>query len=257
MITYKDLPHTYESSTNNYTSATTLLKSFEPDKDWVAIATKYAKKYNTAQKKLTGINPKTDAEYWRVEWDKKADKACVRGTAYHLEQELNIINKKVLTVGSSQIPVIPSLLDSNEEKKSLDTLVLDDGVYPELIVWNNELLIAGQADQVIIHKGFIHLIDYKTSEKIDHSAYVRYDGSYDTFKDPIDDIEYCKANQYYLQLNMYAYMIKLHNPGLKIGRMVMRHIRFDENDKVLDHQDWDAPLMQKEIKKIFKYVKGN
>jgi hypothetical protein len=159
MILYKDIPHTYEhkETGTSYMSGTKFLGLFQQEKDWDAIAAKFAKKHNKKVKEETGVNPKTDGPYWRAEWKKRADIACERGTKFHLEQEEKVMS---MYKGMDKI-VCPTDEKDPTIKYSLSTLKLKDGVYPELIVWNNKAMIAGQADLVIIKNNTISVLDYK------------------------------------------------------------------------------------------------
>ncbi len=249
MILYRDIPHTYEEvgTGKKFTSATTFLKQFETQIDWADKAEKYSKKYNREQKKLTGENPKTDGAYWQAVWKAKADAACAKGTKYHEAQERKTLESE------SHLPIVPSLLE-NDEKFSPETLKLQDGIYPELIVWINSVGIAGQADLVTIEDGMIKILDYKTNAKLTAEPYIRWDGSFDRFSAPINHVPYTTMHKYYLQLNLYAYAIKLHNPNLSVGEMTIRHVSFDENDEPNGHTDHIVPNMQDEIKDILNYV---
>lgn len=252
MILYKDDEHSYthEETGVRYTSATSLIKQFEPDKDWDAIAAKYAIKHNTLVEKETGVNPGTTGDYWREQWKNKADKATDKGSKFHNRQE-----EKVLEMYKG-LEKFPSPVVNNEKRSR--PLKLEEGVYPELLIYNETAKIAGQADLVIIKDNKINILDYKTNKEIDTQPYVRRDGSFDTFKSPISHLPYTTANKYYLQLNLYAFMLKRHNPNLEIGEMVIRHIKFDEEDenKAIGHVDMQVPKMQLEIKMLINSILG-
>lgn len=249
-ILYRDIPHTYEDSStgDKYMSGTTFLKRYACDKDWDAIRTKYANKYNKQQKKETGVDPKTDSAYWEAEWKRLSDIACEKGTKLHLQLEHSVMD---------QYPDLPKYLSpegpGEEEKLSLDTLKLGTGLYPELIVWNNKAMIAGQADLVKVKDGVVFLMDYKSNAKIDIEPYVRWDGTFDRMKAPINHIPDTKGEGYFLQLNLYMYMILKHNPKLSMGDMIIRHFHFDEDDKPTHYTDIKCPDYQKEIKDLINH----
>lgn len=244
-ILFNDTNHTYINidSGSKYTSGTTFLSMFQEKKDWDIIATKFAKKHNKKVKKETGVDPKTDGDYWRAEWKKREDEACVKGTNLHFQLEKAVMDQY------PDLEKYPSPTGKTEDEKlSLSTLKLEPGVYPELIVWNNKAMVAGQADLVIVKNNKVFLLDYKTNKKIDIKPYVRWDGSFDRFKRPISHIPDTTGEKYFLQLNLYMYMILKHNPKLNMGPMVLRHFQFDEDDKPTGYTDIECPNYQEEIK---------
>lgn len=249
MIKYTDDNHSYVNTEldKQFTSVTTFLKNYEPDRDWDEIARKYAIKHNKKVKKETGVDPKTDGDYWREEWRKASEAAAEKGTAFHNNAEL----------GAGELfPHLKThhsfLIDG--VKLSGKTLSLEEGVYPELLVWSNAYELAGQADVVRIEDNKIYIIDYKTNAKIEKEPYVRWDKTFDTFKHPLSHIPFTTAHKYYLQLNLYAYMIKNHNPFYEIGDMVLRHIHFDEEDNVIGFTDIPVPNMQSDIKRLVNSI---
>jgi hypothetical protein len=246
-IVFHDDSHSYiHDSGFQYRSVTSVLDKLKPEKDWDEIKRKYAKKKKITVDEVTAM------------WDHEKNKSLIRGTAYHLQKELEFIDKGVVTRNHGgttfKLQVIPSQLDSNNQKPSLGTLSLEDGIYPELIVWLDSVKLAGQADRVEIYNNVINVYDFKTNKKIDTAPYVKWDGSFDRLKVPCNHLGECNANIYYLQLNMYAYMIKKHNPLFEIGEMVIEHVSFNDEGEPGEIVKYKAPDMQGEVKQIMKMI---
>ena len=95
-----------------------------------------------------------------AEWARKREESCVRGTAFHLEQEnahLGGTTKELKKFGLRQKDFKTDI--SNRVK------VGDRGIYPELLMsWvspDGKLRIAGQADLIIIDGEDVYVLDYK------------------------------------------------------------------------------------------------
>ena len=43
---------------------------------------------------------------------------------------------------------------------------------------------------------------------------------------PVSNLDDCNLNHYNLQLSIYAYIIKKHNPRLTIGDLTIQHVKF-------------------------------
>ena len=72
---------------------------------------------------------------------------------------------------------------------------------------------------------------------------------------PVSHLDDCNLNHYNLQLSIYAYIIKKHNPKLKIGDLKIQHVKFvqlgmDENGYPINEHINGEPVID-EIK-IYK-----
>lgn len=231
-----------------YTSATSFIKKFYKPFDRINIAKKFAKK-----------NKRT-VEDVLEEWDKAGKDAIVKGTAYHKLEESRLLLSEDILIENESHPVIKPEFDG--EYKINNKLKLDPGVYPELILWSDKYKIAGQADRVEITKsGKINVLDYKTSKEIKTEAFRRWDGSYDRMLGPFSHLDDCNFWHYAIQLNLYAFLIKQHNRGYKIGNLSIHHVICDYEDgnlQVNDIVDYDVPNLQIEVKNALEqYKQGN
>ena len=149
------------------------------------------------------------------EWRNKNDKSIKKGNEYHnfkedQAKELGycenpFTGKKYPTIHSTKIevkkgveyrsPVISNLYD------------LEDGFHPELILWNDEVRIAGQSDLVFIDtvnkKRYFDIDDYKTGGKIDTYNFMKH-----KMLDPLSHLMDCNYNYYRLQISCYAWLLE-------------------------------------------------
>ncbi len=217
MVTPLDKPtffeegHKYinEVTGEQYISVTTLLHQFEPKKDWLEIATKYAKK--------NGETP----DYWIAEWKKINEEACVKGTNYHLEKQAEDLSKDLHNVRGKMIPL------GIDAKFTENLYELPDGVYTELLIWNNFLGIAGQSDKVIIETvngiRYVDIIDYKTNKEIKDYNYLDKNGRKVINESLIYPLnKYCNSNYwiYQLQLNLYGWLLEQFGFTLRGGEFI-------------------------------------
>ena len=112
-------------------------------------------------------------------------------------------------------------------------------VYPEILLSrvspDGELRIAGQADLVIIDGFDVHILDYKTSKKIDKKSYYdRKKRRSQMMKYPLNNIEDTNFWHYSLQLSTYAWMIEKMDPRFNIKSLTIIH--YDHGGGVTYHE---------------------
>lgn len=216
-----------------YTSVTTLVKKFEPEKNWDEIAANYAKKH------------KKSVEQVKADWAEEGRKAIEKGTAFHNKMEALYNDQLVWKVEDEDCVVCPSpIVNGVKHAKSLK---LEKGVYPELLIFSHKYKIAGQADLVEVVKGKINIKDYKTSKEIKKESFKHWKNGYEMMLYPVNNLMNCNFSHYCLQLNLYMFMLKAHNPNLKQGVMEIHHIT---DDGVKIHK---VPDLQKDIKRLLDY----
>lgn len=186
------------------------------------------------------------------EWDIKKDDSNVKGTAYHLYKEgialdsgysVNEYNGKKYTTklaydkikdsthGYIVIPKVDNLYD------------LEDGFYPELLIWNHNYKIAGQADKIYIETidgvKYVDIDDFKTNKKIDKN------NIFSKMKNPLSHLDDCNYNHYRLQISMYGWMLE------SFG-FTVRNTRFTHINK-----PYIFNYMKKEIELILFDINNN
>lgn len=242
--------HRYVNNSESYISVSTLLKKLEPKKDWDEIVKKYAKKNNL-----------TVAEV-KAKWELEKDNSIVRGKKFHAVSEAKDLNSEFAAVFSDpslspRAVFAPEIVDG---VKIGGAQLLEEGIYPELLVWLNSLKIAGQIDRCEIINNTVNIIDYKTNKKIETSSFVNRLGVSEKMLPPCAHLDNCNFNKYALQLNFYAYIVLRNNPGYSLGKMILKHIKFEnpENpDEATEVIDYILPDLQKEIYLITEAYKNN
>jgi len=176
----------------------------------------------------------------REEWDL----GNRRGTALHqeIEEDLYAAGFAKHPFIDIEVPVVkfPKKYDNQSIVKDLSSL--EDGAYPELVVWHDDALLAGQADFPIIYtdpkteERCVIIIDFKTNggynpnkglkkrEELTKPTYAK------TFmKDPISHLYDCTYSKYQLQLSLYGHLLELH--GFKPQPPVVKHfLNYDKED---------------------------
>lgn len=157
-------------------------------------------------------------------WTREKDKSIKKGNRYHKRKE-----KDSLTRGYEVNPFTGSKVETKlsfDETAGIKQLLfsdlseLEDGYYPELVMFDKEHNLAGTADKVFLStengKRCVTIDDYKTNKKIYTSS--RY-GNY--MLDPVAHLEDCNYNHYRLQISMYAYIMEKH--GFTVKDLCFHH----------------------------------
>ena len=209
---------------STYMSVTQLIEKVKPDVNWDFWAV-----YKHLQD-VTGAKPRhnkdketlfyknkwvhysrfsKEAEAKRKEWNDKADVAKERGTFLHLYLE-NLFNNKVIAIPNGY-----SVRGANRFYKDHRHL---KPVYAEMIVGDDQYMIAGQVDRPFLVKpGVIDIYDFKTDEEIKQS------NRFESLKAPVNDLDDCNFSKYTLQLNLYRWIIEK-NTKYKVRNLKIVHI---------------------------------
>lgn len=210
-----DETHSYITDAGEkYISVTTLIKQYEKKKNWQEIAEKYAKKN------------KKSVEEVQEAWKEEGRKAIEKGLAYHAKMESEYVDRGSVVIDGKEYPVVSSPLENGV--KMAIPLKLDDGVYPEIIIYSDKYKISGQADLVEVLDGKINIKDYKTSKEIKTESYKHWRTGHEMLLFPLNHLMNCNFVTYSLQLNIYMYLLKTHNRKLDIGQMEIHHVKDDE-----------------------------
>lgn len=213
MIRFTELDHSYVDTETGeqLVSVTTLLKKYEPPKDWVKIATAYAKK-----------NGKT-AEYWLKVWEDNKNDAAERGTEYHASredqfEEMQKSGKKVF---------MNRLVDGVKFSTPLNKL--KTGIHSEIILYSEDYGVAGQSDVCeILPKKFVSINDFKTSKKIEFESFYNWKTGHEFMLYPLDKLHNCNGVKFELQTSAYMYFLELH--GFKHKSLSVEMVK--ENNKI-------------------------
>ena len=246
---FKESDHKYYLDNIAYPSVSGFLKIVEPYKDWNKIAENYANKHNLKKEDVQAM------------WEANKLEKAGRGSVYHLYKETNEVN-------AIQNFVI------NDIKPIFDLRTLPDGLYTELIVYNNEYGIFGTIDRCIIETidniRYVDIKDYKTNDDLDFESYYNpRTKKYSMLEQPCSHLMDTKYSKYSLQLSTYAYFMERYGyiiRSLEINHHKLKEADFGEpgliiyenKDYVLEFEkDYEVKYLKNEVINMLKKWKLN
>lgn len=263
-IYFKEEGHEYKSINDNieWTSVTSFIGQFKQKFNAKAQAAKSAK---NKKSKWYGM---TEEEILAA-WGKETERAIKLGNWYHNQREADLLDFKTIERHGVEVPIIKPIIEDGI--KYAPDQKLKNGVYPEHLVYLKSARLCGQADLVEIIDDTINITDYKTNKEIKEKGFTNWEGITKKMNPPLSHLDDCNLNHYNLQLSIYAYIIKKHNPKLKIGKLIIQHVRFkqvgeDENGyPINEHVDgepvidkikfYDLPYLKDEVDVLIKSLK--
>ena len=175
-------------------------------------------------------------------YDKKRIASCEYGTKVHAQIENALYGRDPNTLKKfgigGKMPVY----------KGKYKLELYSGVYPEFMLSyrDDDFLLCGQIDLLIVDGNNIICGDHKTNEKIEFkSFYDKYKKSQTMMKYPLNTIQDCNGQHYTLQLSTYAWMLQQLNPKFEIERLFIHWIDHEGKESFID-----VPYMKQEVEKM-------
>ena len=204
-----------------------------------------------------------DREHWLVK------KAKERGiTREELDEEWKLINKLATDKGTAYHEVreerylknkgIPSL-SQDGLKIAHDLSDLKPGLYPELMLYNFNYMVAGTSDCVTIYPDKTFSIgDFKTNKKLEFKGFKKYDPDYKEkrtvrMKFPLQHIDDCNGMHYTIQLSTYALLLE--EFGYKCKELYIDHIVFD-GDEPVNEIRYPIQYLKREAESLLKYYKS-
>ena len=271
-VIFKEDGHIYESLNEDlekdkikWTSVTSFISKFKPKFDSDAISKKSSK---NKRSKWYGLKPKEIQEIWK----KESERAIELGNWYHNEIEQRILDCKTLEREGVEVPIIRPIVDKSGIKIAPDQK-LTDGVYPEHFAYLKSACICGQADLVTVVNGRINITDYKTNKEIKEKGFTNWEGITSKMFKPLSHLDDCNLNHYNIQLSLYMYIMLKHNPKLKPGKLVIQHVKFEEegkdkygypitkyvnNEPVLKEiKMYELPYLKDEVRSLIMWLKEN
>jgi hypothetical protein len=249
-IKFQEEGHVYESIDGDniqWTGVTTFIGKFKPKFDRDGQAKKSSK---NKRSKWYGMTP----------------------NFYHNQREADMLDFKTIERNGIEVPIIKPIIDDNGIKVSPNQK-LENGLYPEHLVYLKSVGLCGQADVVEVVDGVININDYKTNKEIKEKGFTNWEGITNKMYNPISHLDDCNLNHYNLQLSIYMYIIKKHNPKLKIGKMTIQHVKFKQvgedkfgypinehvnGEPVLDTiKIYELPYLKDEVMSLMMWIKDN
>ena len=272
-VIFKEEGHIYESLNEDlekdqikWTSVTSFVGMFKPKFDAEAQSKKSSK---NKRSKWYGLSPKKILEIW----DNESKRAIELGNWYHDEREKRLLEFSRIEREGTEVPIIKPIVDENGIKIAPKQKLLE-GVYPEHFVYLKSAGLCGQADLVTIVNGKINILDYKTNKEIKQKGFTNWEGITSKMFNPLTHLDDCNLKHYNLQLSLYAYIIKKHNPKLKIGDLTIQHVIFEKekddefgypinkyNDQgepiIKEIKMYNLPYLKQEVQSLIMWLKDN
>ena len=231
MIYFKDKEHEYISENNEkYTSVSSFIDNYKPKFDTEYWSTYKAlekilpnfkalkKKYSSEKVAVRSLALEIDSALlsdtineFKTLWKNKSTSSSAKGTLYHKDREKMAYIRKVIenpfTKSPARVIKVEKLSKYDNQSLTKDLYQLEDGFYPELLLWNSKYRLAGQADKVYITTvkdiRYIDVDDYKTNNKIDLKGFKG-----EKMLDPLRHLENCNYINYSLKISTYAWMLE-------------------------------------------------
>jgi len=272
-VIFRSDGHIYETLDENlkkdqikWTSVTSFVGMFKPKFDAEAQSKKSSK---NKRSKWYGMTPKEIL----AAWDSESQRAISLGNWYHDEREKRLLEFKTIERDGTEVPIIKPIVDQNGIKIAPEQK-LSEGVYPEHFVYLKSAGLCGQADLVSIVNGKINILDYKTNKEIKKKGFTNWEGITSKMYNPVSHLDDCNLKHYNLQLSLYAYIIKKHNPKLKIGDLQIQHVIFEKegedkfgypitkyNDQkepiIKEIKIYELPYLKQEVQSLMMWLKDN
>lgn len=223
-LIFKPDDHSYKCDTGiNWTSVTSVVSSYVQPFDSKAQAIKSSRNKRSKWYKMP-------VEEILQAWEDELNRSLMLGNFYHNQRERDMLSFSTMTKYGKELKIIKPVINE-EGYKVAPNQKLEDGIYPEHFVYLDSLGWCGQADLVEVHDGLLDIGDYKTSKEIKRKGYTNWEGISKKMLKPLHHLDDCEFNKYALQLSIYAFIILRHNPNLKLNKLVIQHVKFEEAEE--------------------------
>jgi hypothetical protein len=260
MITFQEKNHKYQSQEG------------QPEIDWVSVTKVIGAVCPPFDKEESAIKASKNkkSKWYDMEpnhiiyaWDEENQRSRDLGHWYHNKREQEYIGKEGVVM-----PLMDGTTKIARDQK------LTTGIYPEHMVYLQSAGICGQSDLVTVDGEYLDIDDWKSNKEIRKQGYMNWEKKTAKMLAPMNHMEECEYSHYALQLSLYAYIIQRHNPQLKVRRLGIHHILFEEEGTnrwgypihkldsngepiVKDIVYYDIPYLKSEAVTLIEYVKKN
>lgn len=247
-IRFDPTHHRYTGPQGPYISATQLVElavnKFNTEEESIAMAER------------RGMTP----EYWLDKWKKENKFSLLHGTRIHELQEalsyasgVEVRKGKVLRVQNSDR--LEEIID--------DYFYWPDGVYNELLLWNEVARVAGRADKVLLSTTMdgtrkADIEDHKTNKRIERKSWYDKLTGYRMMKSPVEHLMDCNFYHYALQLSIYQLLLEL--MGFEPGTRTLLHyppipedLADYPGERVTKPIRYELPYLRGEVINLIKY----
>lgn len=245
-------------------SVSAFTERFKNKVDWKEIAKKVAAK-------KTRLGEPTTTQEVLDRWERKRDLAAAIGTNYHSFREMDAHDRPNFYDVACDVEFCP-MIEGNKWSMPINQLK-NNTEYRELMIYDMDYMICGQADKVIVVNKKINIWDYKTDAKIDFKAFSSKWVEPTKMLPPLSHLEECNTNIYSIKMSLYMYLLWKSNRGmLKPGDIILEHIHLKRDpdndnlpiiDKVTGHpivlkiDKIKLPYRKKEVMDMLATLKTN
>lgn len=128
--------------------------------------------------------------------------------------------------------------------------------YIEKSIVSDKYKLLGYADEVNVVNNYINIEDIKTTKVIYNTSAIKLKNGFTVaptyFFSPINKLQDCNKNEAALQLSIYMYLLWLSNKNLKPGKLHIRHIKTNSQDKIVEEILIPVPYLREEVKAMLK-----
>jgi len=275
-VGYNDAAHTYThvDDGKRYTSVTTLIHNYVPEfkgdywatykacKDvmeqegtwyaykiqaggWEDVVQHFESSYkiNLSTKTIEAVLKRK--QWYLDKWDADRDNSCILGSEIHNSLEDAAYVSQQIREG-----------EANYEVTEENILNIQDftgnGVYPELLMYSDTFMVAGQADKVFREGMDVDIHDYKTCKSIDMEGFRG-----ETLLEPLTHLQNANYWIYCLQLSMYGYILEM--MGFKVRNLYMHHIHGknrEDKKRNAGVKTYELPYMKEDVIRILELNKA-
>lgn len=280
-IIFNDSRHSYTDLQGNpYISVSSFFKKFKEPFEAKKIATRsvlkelFPKEYKDLSKKLKWDSDELLEELKKLidsteldqkvntltkSWSKKGDDSRERGTRVHKKLETNLLSKGY-TYGifdGSYYDIVNPKKEYDNESLCDNLFDLPDGYYPELLIFNTRLKLAGQSDGVYIKtlndERIAYINDYKTDQSINFKPdFFNPKSGYKKFLGEIRNYNDCNMNEYSFKMSTYGYMLE--EFGFKVKAMAIQKVEVSENEDIVNLITIPVTYRKQEITSLVKQL---
>lgn len=266
MVIFRESDHSYHYNSEKYRSVSSLVEPFKTfDKEaeslrmackhidpdmYGALASKYGYKSGRIVMEMLDVYDREELDTVQkqilAEWGEKGLKSRTDGTAFHKQKESEDIAAGGRINPYTQIwtPLV-NIRQEGYDNNSVDDLSkLEPGYYPELLLFNHEHKMCGQADMVFIDdERRVYIDDWKTDQKVDMKSFYTKRYGYTFLKAPLDHVHDTNYWLYAIKLSFYAFMLE--EAGFSIAEVGFTHVGSEHLYRV--------PYMKDEVFKILTH----
>lgn len=193
-----------------------------------------------------------ERQKFKIDWEKERVRASTMGTAFHKEREDEDIKNgfAINPFTEETVKVVSWEKKHDNESYPGGLKEMPDGYYPEALLFDEEYMVAGQADRLFIKTiddiRYFYLDDYKSNKE----KPVFKSWGFSNCLEPISHLVDCKYNAYAIQSSVYSYMLE--RQGFVQAGAAITHVTDYDVEKM---ELIKMPYYKEEVINMFDMIK--